>query len=141
MARVPIPDSARTVLDAGRLAHVVTLDIDGGPHVVCVWVKAEGDEVVLTAMSDRRRYIRNLRHDPRIAISIHTDHLSAGGLQEYLVIEGRAEITHGGGREKLAELAKIYLGPDAEFPLPDEPGWLIRVTPTNIGGVGPWHDA
>lgn len=121
------------MLNSGELAHVTTLNIDGSPHVVCVWVEAEGDEVVFTAMSHRRRYMHNLTHDPRIAISIHNDEVDPNGLQQYLVVEGRARIIEGGGREKLAQLAKRYLGADAaDFVLPDVPGYVIRVTPTNL---------
>ena len=42
-----IPDSVRTVVESGKLAHFVTLNPDGSPQVSCVWVGLEGDELVL----------------------------------------------------------------------------------------------
>ena len=37
-------------------------------------------------------------------------------------------------------LAEVYVGPGVRFPPMDEPppGHVIRITPTRIGGVGPW---
>jgi hypothetical protein len=37
-------------------------------------------------------------------------------------------------------LAHVYLGPDAVFPPPgfDAPGYVLRITPERVGGVGPW---
>jgi PPOX class probable F420-dependent enzyme len=136
-----IPDSAREVLNSGTLAHLVTLDADGGPHVTCVWVKAEGDEIVSTSMTRNKRYVHNLERDPRVVLSIPTDRFNEHGLQEYLVVKGRVRITEGGGAAKLRELAELYLGPETTFQPPDLPGLVLHTTPEEFGGVGPWAGA
>ena len=41
-----LPDSARAMIESGRLAHLVTLNRDGSPQVSCVWVGLDGDEIV-----------------------------------------------------------------------------------------------
>ena len=38
-------------------------------------------------------------------------------------------------------LAKVYLSPDAEFPAPKGPGFIVRYSVERIGGVGPWVPA
>src|SRR5947199_96388 len=39
-----LPDSARDVLLSGALAHLVTVNPDGSPHVSCVWVGLDEHE-------------------------------------------------------------------------------------------------
>ena len=43
---VQIPPEARELLESDALAHIVTINRDGSPHVSIVWVGLEGDEVV-----------------------------------------------------------------------------------------------
>jgi hypothetical protein len=38
-------------------------------------------------------------------------------------------------------LAKIYVSPTTEFPRPRAPGYIVRYTIEEIGGVGPWVTA
>jgi hypothetical protein len=40
----------------------------------------------------------------------------------------------------LQRLAEVYLGPGIVFPGVDDPslGYVVRITPERIGGVGPW---
>ena len=38
----------------------------------------------------------------------------------------------------LDRLAKVYLSPDAQFPGPSGPGYIVRYSIERIGGVGPW---
>jgi hypothetical protein len=38
----------------------------------------------------------------------------------------------------LNRLAKVYMFPDAEFPAPKGPGYIVRYAVDRIGGVGPW---
>jgi PPOX class probable F420-dependent enzyme len=139
MSGIPLSAAARTLLESDAVAHVVTIDADGGPQVTAAWVGVDGDEVVLATLPDQRK-LRNLRRDPRIAISVPSTTRNAWGLLEYLVVYGTARVTEGGAAEMLQRLAHTYLGPDAVFPnMPDPPpGFVTRVTPERLGGVGPW---
>jgi len=138
---VRVPDVARRILESDSLAHVTTIDPDGRPQTTLAWVGLEGDEVVFATLPDQRK-LRNLRRDPRIAISIQTERVNPYGLHEYLVIYGTARVTDGGGPEVLQRLAHTYLGPDVTFPpMPDPPpGFVTRVTVDRLGGVGPWNE-
>jgi PPOX class probable F420-dependent enzyme len=138
---VSIPDSARALLEGPALAHLVTLNSDGSPQVSIVWVGLDGDEIVAAHMAEREK-VRNIRRDPRVAISLEANTRNERGLVEYLVVHGRARITDGGAAEILQQLAHVYLGPDVKFPPIDNPpaGFVTHITVERIGGVGQWAD-
>jgi PPOX class probable F420-dependent enzyme len=139
-AMAPIPDAARPLLESDAVAHVVTLNEDGSPQVTAAWVGIENGEIVLATLPDQRK-LRNLRRDPRVALSIPSKTLNDWGLLEYLVVYGTARVTEGGAPEVLQRLARTYLGSDVTFPpMPDPPpGFVTRITPVRFGGVGPWN--
>ena len=56
-------------LDGTPIAHVATLLPDGAPHSVPVWVGTHQDHVVIMTGPDSVK-ARNLRRDPRVAISL-----------------------------------------------------------------------
>lgn len=134
-----IPPEARELVESDRLAHLVTLNPDGSPQVTCVWVGLEGDEIVSGHLATQQK-VRNIERDPRVALSIESKRTNELGLQEYLVVHGRARIQEGGAPELLQRLARTYIGPDAVFPpMPDPPpGFVTRITVERLGGVGPW---
>jgi PPOX class probable F420-dependent enzyme len=134
-----IPESARAVIESGRLAHLVTLNRDGSPQVTCVWVGIEVEEVVCAHLNLHQK-VKNVRRDPRVALSIETNTLNPIGLTEYLVVYGRAQVEEGGAPELLQRLAHVYIGPDVIFPTMENPppGYIMRITPERFGGVGPW---
>jgi PPOX class probable F420-dependent enzyme len=137
---VNLPDSARQLVESGRLAHLVTLNRDGSPQVSCVWVGLDGDEIVSAHLASTQQKLRNIRRDPRVSLSIEGSEIQPPGLLQYLVVHGRARLTEGGAPELLQELAYRYLGPDVTFPpMPDPPpGVVVRVAVERLGGVGPW---
>ena len=134
-----IPDSARRVLEGPALAHLVTLEPDGRPQVSIVWVGLDGDELVAGHLPEHRK-IRNIRRDPRVALSVEAGTRNEIGLDEYIVIHGRAHVTEGGAPELLQRLAHTYLGPNVKFPPMDRPppGYVTHIAVERIGGVGPW---
>ena len=89
-----IPESVRAVLESSALAHLVTLEPDGSPQVSIVWVGLDGDEIVAGHLAERRK-VRNIRDDPRVAVSFETSGYNERGLVEYLVIHGMARISAG----------------------------------------------
>ena len=117
---VVIPESARSLLESGRLAHLVTTNRDGSPQISIVWVGLDGDEIVLAHLGAGQK-IKNLERDPRVALSVEGTEVQPPGLQQYLVVHGTARITEGGGPQLLQELAHVYLGPDVKFPPFDDP--------------------
>jgi PPOX class probable F420-dependent enzyme len=66
---VALPQRARTILDAQNFAHIATLMKDGSPHVSPVWVYRHDDHVMISTGVDRIK-TRNIKRDPRVAVSI-----------------------------------------------------------------------
>jgi PPOX class probable F420-dependent enzyme len=61
--------SLRQILDGIPIAHLATVLPDGSPHSVPIWIGTHDDDIVfLTGPSTRKA--RNLRRDPRLAISL-----------------------------------------------------------------------
>ncbi|MFN8638669.1 MAG: PPOX class F420-dependent oxidoreductase [Dehalococcoidia bacterium] len=135
-----IPAAVEALIESPRLAHLVTLNPDGSPQVTCVWVGLEDGEIVAAHLNDQQK-LRNIRRDPRVALSIETDRANEIGLTEYLVVHGRAHVTEGGAPDLLQRLAYSYLGPGVTFPpMPDPPpGFITHITPERYSGVGPWN--
>jgi PPOX class probable F420-dependent enzyme len=121
------------------LRNLVTLEPDGRPQVSIVWVGLDGEELVAAHLPEHRK-VRNIRRDPRVALSIEAGTRNEIGLDEYIVIHGSARITEGGAPELLQRLARVYLGPDVKFPPMDNPppGYITHIAVERVGGVGPW---
>jgi PPOX class probable F420-dependent enzyme len=135
-----IPQSLRELVEKGPLAHLTTLNSSGGPQVTVIWVGIQAEEFVLGHLAMHQK-VKNIRRDPRVALSFLSDQTNAQGLREYVVVYGNARVTEGGAVELLQRLAPIYLGPKADFPPPSMrniPGYITRITPARFSGVGPW---
>ena len=135
-----IPQSVRELIGKGPLSHFTTLNRDGSPQVTVVWVGIEGEEFVMGHLYLHQK-IKNIRRDPRVALSMIGDKTSAQGMREYAVIYGNARVTEGGAVDLLHRLAPIYLGPKADFPpasMRNIPGYITRITPARFSGIGPW---
>jgi PPOX class probable F420-dependent enzyme len=132
-------DTVRQALTEGHLAHLVTLNKDGSPQVSVVWVGLDGDEIVCAHMNLYQK-LKNIQRDDRVALSIVTGG-KTHGLDNYLVINGRARITEGGAAALLNQLAQVYIAPGTTF-IPDgaPAGYITRITAERIYGHGPWNE-
>jgi PPOX class probable F420-dependent enzyme len=84
-------DDVRSFLEEPNRAVLATLDAAGAPHIVVVDYLVLDDALLLNGRRDRR-WVRNLRRDPRATALIHDPHsvdhwVSIGGSVE-LVREG-----------------------------------------------------
>jgi PPOX class probable F420-dependent enzyme len=130
-------DIVREALTAGHLAHLVTLNKDGSPQVSIVWVGLDGDEIVC-AHQNLYQKLKNIQRDARVALSMVTGG-KTNGLDNYLVINGRARITEGGASKLLNQLAQIYIAPGTTFATDGAPqGYITHITVERIHGNGPW---
>lgn len=134
-----LPQTARDLIVSGAHAHLVTLNADGSPQVTLVWAGVEGDEIVTAHLFETKK-VRNMRRDPRVAITFESPTKSEIGLTEYLVVYGRSTLVEGGAADLLQKLAHTYLGPGVKFPTMDDPppGFVNHVSIERVSGVGPW---
>ena len=130
-------DTVRQALTSGHLVHLVTLNKDGSPPVSIVWVGLDGDEIVC-AHQNLYQKLKNIQRDARVALSMITGG-KTDGLDNYLVINGRARITEGGASELLNQLAQIYIASGTTFAPDGAPqGYITHITAEHIHGNGPW---
>ena len=133
-----ITQAVRDFLNTGPLGHVVTLNLDGTPHITLAWVGIDDDELVWSSFVDQHK-LESLRRDPRITISFQANGHTGEGLHPYLVAKGTARITEGGALRVMDQLAGAYIGPGAIFPNRDMPdGFTIHVEVERTYGLGPW---
>ena len=66
---IPIPANVRDLLEAPNYVHLSTLRADGSPRNWVVWVGVE-DEHILVCTSDAIWKAKDMRRDPRVALSV-----------------------------------------------------------------------
>jgi PPOX class probable F420-dependent enzyme len=100
------PD-VRRVLDGASIAHLATVLPDGSPHTTPVYIGAHGDHIVFFTGPGMRK-ARNLRRDPRVALSI----APAGDMFTPVVVRGRVVgwIEGEAAWEIIDQLATKYTG-------------------------------
>jgi PPOX class probable F420-dependent enzyme len=121
--------AVRRVLDGTSFAHLATVLPDGAPHTVPVYIGAHGDRVVFFTGPGMRK-ARNLRRDPRVALSI----TPVDNPFEPVVIRGRVvEWPEGDAAwEIIDQLATKYTG----VPYPREQERVVAVIEPERQSVG-----
>jgi PPOX class probable F420-dependent enzyme len=66
---ISIPSGVRALLEAPNYVHLATLRKDGSPRNHVVWVGLEGENV-LVCTSDYTWKAKDMRRDPRVALSV-----------------------------------------------------------------------
>ncbi|HYX99472.1 MAG TPA: TIGR03618 family F420-dependent PPOX class oxidoreductase, partial [Mycobacterium sp.] len=84
-------DAARELIGNGADATLVTLNPDGSPQVSVVWVALRstpgGDELVTGHLAEHKK-VRNVRRDPRVAVTIVSPGDVGKSLRSYISIDG-----------------------------------------------------
>ncbi len=128
-----IPDTYADLLHASGFAHLASLGPDGAPQSHPVWYDWDGQDLNISTTKNRQKY-RNVRRDPRVAVSI----LDPDNPYRYLELRG--EVTHiedDPDKAFIDRLAKKYLDRD-EYPHKD-PGAervIIHIAPRHAASMG-----
>ncbi len=124
-----LPPAAMKLLTEPNLAHFVTLMRDGSPQVTPVWVDYEDGHVLINTAEGRTKP-RNLRRDPRVALSI----VDRENGYSYVQIRGRVvDISREGGYEHINKLSHKYTGRD--YPHREgEVRIIVKVAPEHFSG-------
>ena len=128
-----ITEKYRDLFSKRAFANLGTLMPDGRPQVTPVWCDLEADYVVFNSAKGRQKD-KNVRRDPRVAISI----VDPDNPYRYLEIRGRVvEITEQGADTHIDKLAKKYLGVD-KYPYRQsgEVRVLYKIQPEHTTGMG-----
>lgn len=125
-----ISDAVREKLEAANFWHLTTLNEDGAPTSTPVWVAVDDDVVIVNTAIGRRKE-KNVRRDPRVALSYH-DHENPYAWME---IRGKVvEFVEGEPADRsIDSLAKKYLGQDTyPYRTPEERRVILRIEPTQV---------
>ncbi len=128
-----IPEKFKDLFSKRAFANIATLMPNGGPQVTPVWIDFDGTHILFNSARGRWKD-RNVRRDPRVAISI----VDPDDPYRYLEIRGRVvAITEQGADEHIDRLAKKYLGVD-KYPYrqPGEIRVLYKVEPEHASTMG-----
>ena len=125
--------AARKIIDAPNPAVLATVNPDGSPQTSVVWVRRDGDDLLVSSAAGRRKD-KNLARDPRVSMTVYDQ---ADPLQ-YVEVRGLASVSEDTGRQLAVSLAEEYEGPGAgqeflELP-PEVIRIVIRITPQRIVG-------
>jgi PPOX class probable F420-dependent enzyme len=135
-----LPLELRQLIESGPMVHLSTINSDGSPQVTVIWVGFDGDDLVSTHMRDNVK-LRNIRRDPRVALSFDVPREPGVWINPYAVMYARATVEPSSRIwDLMTKHAKVYVSPDAEVPAAggSEPGYIVRYSITRIGGIGPW---
>jgi len=120
------------------LGVVGTLDLDGGPHLVPVWYRYDGERITIWTI-ETRRWVKNLARDPRVAFSVQEDKPPYAAIS----LRGVAIITTSDGEavtQEIRQITRRYVEePEIEAYIQQ---WrhlrtIVSITPDRISG---WVD-
>lgn len=133
-----LPRELRELVTSGPMAHLTTINADGSPQVSVIWIGLDGDDLVSGHMTWYAK-LRNIERDPRVVLSFDAPREPGVFMNPYAVLRARATLEPSDETwDLLDRLAKVYISPDAEFPAPKGPGYIVRYSVERVGGVGPW---
>ena len=95
------------------VAHLATINEDGGPHVVAVWVGPQGDDQLTFFMEAGSRKDHNLMRDPRAALST----TAKGNPLSMATVRGEVveRLVNDAAVEVADRLSRAYAGRDYEI--------------------------
>lgn len=119
-------DAVRLLSEGKNIAIIATIMPDGSPQATAVWADTDGEHVRFNTAEGRVK-TRNLRRDPRVAVSI----LNADNPYEQVTIRGRVvEFVHEGAVEHIDSLAAKYVGTEVfEGRDPDDQRVIVKIAP------------
>jgi PPOX class probable F420-dependent enzyme len=124
---VVLDDVTRELLDGKNFATVATVNPDGGPQASVVWILRDGDTVLFSAISTRRKVL-NLTRDPRVSLTV----FDLENPYQSVEIRGTVELSGDPGKSLPRALSQKYLGEDPP-PEPDElTRVMVRVIPQKV---------
>ena len=127
-----LSEGVKKLFLAPNFAHLATLMPDGSPQVSPVWVDLAGDRILVNTAEGRIKP-RNVRRDPRVAISIANQENPYSAA----FVRGRVvQMTHDGADASIDKLAKKYLGQDT-YPVrqPGEQRLVLLIEPEHVTSV------
>ncbi|MGC5222398.1 PPOX class F420-dependent oxidoreductase [Micromonospora sp. DT81.3] len=128
-----LPDGLLDLLRAPSTCYIATLMRDGSPQLTQVWVDTDGEHVIVNSV-DTHLKVRNIRRDPRVALTIS----DPAKPRRFFQVRGRAlSVTAEGGAEHIDTLSEKYSGkPYGWYGGRDQVRVIITIGADRISSVG-----
>jgi PPOX class probable F420-dependent enzyme len=128
-----IPESHVDLFHKKAFASFTTLMPDGSPQTTPVWVDLVDGKVLVNSALGRQKD-KNLRRDPRVAVTL----IDPDNPYRYVEVRGRVtEITHEGADHHIDKMAKKYLDKDKyPFSQPGEKRVIYKIEPVHVSPHG-----
>jgi PPOX class probable F420-dependent enzyme len=124
---ITLNEATRSLLDGKNFANLATLNADGSPQTSVMWLKRDGDNVLFSTTTARRK-ARNIARDPRVSISI----FATENPYRYVEIRGTAELIEDPGKTLPKELSQKYVGQEPPPESDEVVRVIVRVTPEKV---------
>lgn len=136
MPRMTEDEAFAFIAERPRTAKLATVNADGSPHVVPVWVALDGHQLLFNVGSESKKH-KALVRDPRVAL-VFDDETPPFS---FVLVNGTVELSE--DPDELVRWATViggrYMGADRAEEYGRRNGvkgeWLARVTPTKVVGV------
>jgi PPOX class probable F420-dependent enzyme len=125
-----LTDKARALIDDPNFAHLATVGRDCVPQLTPVWIDRDGDTIRINTAKGRAKD-RNMRRDPRVAVSI------AATDDPYERVEIRGHVVgivdEPEARAHIDGLNRKYHGSDEDYPArPGEERVIFLIEPERV---------
>ncbi len=125
-----LTEKARTLIDQPNFAYLATVNDDGSPQVSPVWIDREDGRVLINTATGRAKD-RNMRREPRVALSI----ADRENQYDKVDIRGRVvDVVEGDEAEAhIDKMAQKYMGQETyPWRSPTEERVLFIIEPERI---------
>ena len=101
------PEEIDAYLDGPHVAHFASIRPDGTPHISPVWYQWRRDAGTVTVVSgDAAVKTRNIRRNPKVAVSVATDEWP----YQYVILEGDASVRSDQLKDAVRSIFSRYEG-------------------------------
>jgi PPOX class probable F420-dependent enzyme len=121
-----LPLMTRRLFDASTYAVLSTVNADGSPQSSVVWIRRDGDELLMSTIRGRRK-AANMVRDRRVSLCAY----DPADPFQYVEVRGTVTMAEEGGDELIDELSRAYTG-NSWKRRPEEVRLVVRLTPSKV---------
>lgn len=100
-----IPAEAFPLLDAPEFATIATINPNGYPQLSVVWVERDGNDLLVSTIKGRRKYLNMLAND-KVSVLVYPK----DNPYSYVEVRGTVSMVEEGGPELIDRLSHLYTG-------------------------------
>ena len=121
-------EAVRMIKGKKNFAHLATLMPDSYPRVTTVWIDYDDGLILVNTTEERIKY-RNVKRDPRIALSI----IDSDDPYTMLAMRGKVVQTAAkGADEHIEKLSMKYIGKKFPWKSPGQKRIILKIKPERV---------